>query len=330
MCSVYYRVYGLWLSSSRLIPALIPIEKNPSPAVTVSFEGLPSWFGGSFLKECQATLVEKFATLYRVGTDLYWHFCYANHSEYLVKNDGREIWVSWREPVTLAEVCVYLLGPVFARVLQLQGRTPLHASTVVIDGLAVAFLGPSKAGKSTIAAKFAQLGYTVLVEDVLNLLPDENEFKAAPGYPVIRLWPQSMDILHGVAGTSTDGMPGQDKLCLDSRLGTYHFEGEPRPLAAIYVLKERADDERAPYIETLEPHMALLELLANTLGQSIIDAQGRARNFVFLDRLAKAAPIRKMVPHCSPDRLERMCELIAEDFRKQVAPRWKMRVETHV
>jgi len=225
---------------------------------------------------------------------------------------------------------VYLFGPVFARVLHLQGRTPLHASTVVIDGLAVAFLGPPEAGKSTTAAKFAQLGYGVLGEDVLNLLPSENEFKATPGYPVIRLWPQSLEILRGLPEISTDGTPGLNKLCLDSRLGAYRFEGEPKALAAIYVLKGRAEDERAPYIEALEPHVALLELLANILGQSVVDSEGRARNFAFLARLARAVPLRRMIPHCNPDRLQRMSELIAEDFRKQVVPRWKIRAEAHV
>ena len=125
-------------------------------------------------------------------------------------------------------------------------------------------------------------------------------------------------------------MPGQDKVCVDLEAGAHVFEGSPSPLAAIYVLKTRTDDETAPYLEPLEPHRALMELLANTLGQSLIDAEGRARNFSFLARLARDVPLRKMVPHRSPDRLERMCGLIVEDFRNQVTPRRKTRARAHV
>jgi hypothetical protein len=87
----------------------------------------------------------------------YWHFQYIDHAEYLIRGDGMEIWVSWPELVAFALVCAYLLGPVFALLLQLRGRTPLHASSVVIDGLAVAFLGPSGAGKSTTGQAFFAL-----------------------------------------------------------------------------------------------------------------------------------------------------------------------------
>jgi len=334
--SFYYPAYGLQLCSSRSIPSLVPIEKNGFPCVGVSFEGLPRWFGGALLKECRTTLIRQLpyltVTVIQTPTDTYWHLWYTDHraSEYLIKNDGLEIWVSWRESVAFADVCASLLGAVFGLVLQLRGRTPLHASTVVIDGLAVAFLGPSEAGKSTTAAKFAQLGYAVLAEEVLSFLPDDNEFMATPGYPVIRLWPQSVEMLHSRADTSSYQPAGQDKLCLDLQPGAYRFETEPRPLAAIYVLKTRKDDETAPYLEPLEPHRALLELLTNTIGRSLIDAECRARNFSFLARLARAVPLRKMVPHSNPDRLEKMCELIAGDFRKQVVPWWKMRTGTHV
>ena len=332
--SFYYAAYGLQLCSSRSIPSLVPIEKNPFPCVSVSFEGLPRWFSGSFLKEYRTTLVRQLpyltVTAIQTLTDTYWHLWCTDHTEYLIKNDGLEIWVSWRESVAFAAVCEDLLGSVFGLVLQLQGRTPLHASTVVIDGLAVAFLGPSEAGKSTTAAKFAQLGYAVLAEDVLSFLPDDNEFMATPGYPVIRLWPQSVEMLRSDADTSSYHPAGEDKLCLDLRPGAYRFEAEPKPLAAIYVLKTRKDDETAPYLEPTEPHRALLELLANTLGRSLIDAECRARNFSFLARLARAVPLRKMIPHCNPGRLEKMCELIAGDFQKQVVPWRKMRTGTHV
>src|SRR5262245_61308976 len=301
-----------------MIPGLIPIASSQAPEVAVSFEGLPSWFGGRFPEECQATVIQELAYLsvavYRTTTGTYWHFQRTDDTEYLVGNGGQDVWISWRDPVKLAQVCPDLFAPVFSLLLQLRGRTPLHASVVTIDGRAIAFIGPGGAGKSTTAAKFAELGHAVLSEDVLNVLPEGKKFTALPGYPVLHLWPQSAVMFRGRTDSPAYQVRGQDSECIELQAGAHASEVSPRPLAAIYVLKPRMKDHAAPYIEPLEPRAAFLELLANTLGPPL-GAEARARSFAFVARVAAAVPLRKIVPHTEPDRLERMCELIADDVR---------------
>ena len=49
------------------------------------------------------------------------------------------------------------------------GYEPLHATAVVVDGEAVAFLGDCGYGKSTLGAAFLARGFPLLTDDVLAL-----------------------------------------------------------------------------------------------------------------------------------------------------------------
>ena len=53
--------------------------------------------------------------------------------------------------------------------LILSRREPLvlHASAILFDGRAIAFIGTSGQGKSTLAASHSQLGYSLISDDYL-------------------------------------------------------------------------------------------------------------------------------------------------------------------
>jgi len=61
---------------------------------------------------------------------------------------------------------VVLLGKVMAFLQRQRGWLPLHASTVIVDGKGILFLGDSGAGKSSTAAAFHAHGHTVLGDDL--------------------------------------------------------------------------------------------------------------------------------------------------------------------
>src|SRR5262249_29214347 len=121
----------------------------------------------------------------------FYRFSYADKTEFVVDQTGREIWTTWPAPLTLEDNATYLLGPVMRFVLLLRGMVCLHASSVVIDGKAFALLGPAGAGKSTTAAAFAERGFSILAEDVVTLDDRGDSFYVRPAYPCIRLWPAS-------------------------------------------------------------------------------------------------------------------------------------------
>src|SRR6185436_17962029 len=66
----------------------------------------------------------------------------------------------------------HLVRSVTGAVLQQRGLLPLHASALLLGAGAIALLGPSRAGKSTLAAALARRGHPVLADDVVPVSPE--------------------------------------------------------------------------------------------------------------------------------------------------------------
>src|SRR5205085_11497996 len=78
---------------------------------------------------------------------------------------GREIVVDPAEGVSGDVLRLYLLGPVLALALHQRGWLMLHASAVAMGQQAVAFLGGSGWGKSTMAGVLHQRGHALVADD---------------------------------------------------------------------------------------------------------------------------------------------------------------------
>jgi hypothetical protein len=91
-----------------------------------------------------------------------------------------------------------LLDQVVPRILGQRGRLVLHAAAVVIpEGQAIAFLGASGRGKSTLASSFHQSGARLITDDCLLLEESEEHFIAIPNYFGLRLFDDSATALFG-------------------------------------------------------------------------------------------------------------------------------------
>ena len=78
--------------------------------------------------------------------------------------------------------------------LSRQGRPAFHASVVTVPGGAVAFLGKTGMGKSTLAASFALEGAAFLTDDAL-LIDESHGVRAMPSHASLRLWEDSIEAL---------------------------------------------------------------------------------------------------------------------------------------
>lgn len=85
--------------------------------------------------------------------------------------------------------------------LNKDGKLVFHGSAIEIEDGAIAFLGASGRGKSTMAAAFAVRGHRFLTDDGLVIEPDgDGGFLALPSHPSIRLWADSQErLLHQAA-----------------------------------------------------------------------------------------------------------------------------------
>src|SRR5262249_22104194 len=149
--------------------------------------------------------------------------------------------------------------------------TCLHASAIGVDGRAIALIGPAGAGKSTTAAAFARQGYPGLSEGVVALRDQGDSLLVEPGYPLSRLWAESVQALFGSRDALPPLTPNWNKQYLDLTQNDFSFQRQPLPLAALYFLDGRSDDPAAPFVEAVPPQTGLVELVTNTYTNYMLD-----------------------------------------------------------
>ena len=237
---------------------------------------------------------------------------YGDGTIFVLNRAGLEVHATWPPPLTLEDVCTYLLGPVTGLLLYLHGLTCLHASAIAHRGRALIFVGAAEAGKSTLAAAFARRGHKVLSDDVLALERKEARVVARPGLPRVGLWPQSVKQLWGNADALPLQVPTWDKRYLD--LGQSGlFQDSTLPVGAVYVLAGRKPGA-SHRIEPLVGTDAILALIANKYVTRISERDQDRRDFVLLSALAASVPMRRVTRDDALTELNPTCEAILFDY----------------
>lgn len=118
--------------------------------------------------------------------------------------DGREIVIQQAIDGNKGDIQVFLMGTVFAYVLQYHDYLVLHGSAVIVNSdNAVIFSGKSGVGKSTTAAAFVKRGYPVLTDDMVAVkLHGSEELELIPGWPRLKLWQDALDYF----GETSEGL----------------------------------------------------------------------------------------------------------------------------
>jgi hypothetical protein len=316
--SLFYSAFGLSFRTNRSVPGLVP-QSPVFPADTqIWLDAMPvsplirKWSDDVFYVSGERDGNAPALRVWRLPGSACFRLLYRDGTEFLVDREGSEVWATWPDSSTLEDTATYLLGPVLGFVLRLRGITCLHASAVAVGDRAVALLGPASAGKSTAAAAFARMGHPVLADDIVALSERDEIVRVQPAYPQLRLWPESVALLYGAVDALPRLTPTWDKRALDLTQNGGRFQQQPLPLAAIYVLGERAPDPE-PRIEGLRGRESLLTLLANTYVGYLLDAAMRGQEFESLGRLVSSVPVRLVVPSADPARVSRLCARIVDD-----------------
>jgi len=229
--------------------------------------------------------------------------------EFLVASDGRTIECRPLEQATRHALTTYLLGQVLSFSLLSFGYEPLHATAVVIDGSAVAFLGDCGDGKSTLGAALVARGFPLLTDDVLALKFDGNRFLACAGPARLKLFPSVARSLLGRSGTHSLN-PGTRKLVLP--LSRRRASSDAVPLDALYVLCGPARSRRAARV-TLTPltgQRAFLEVIRSTFNLIQVDKARLENQFGMAADLVKVVPVTRLTYPRRLSRLEEVCEVI--------------------
>ena len=245
------------------------------------------------------------------------HFWWRYHdqTEFLINGTGTEIWASWIEPSSFATTLMYVSGAVLGFLLRLRGVIGMHGSAVVVGTKAVLITGSEEAGKSTTTAALARRGMAVLTDDIAALVDRQTSFHVHPGPSRVLLLPESVRALWSSSENQPPLTPNWRKHCLDLTGVGYNYCREAAPLGAIYVLGKRDDRITAPAFEELSGSDGLIELVANTYANKLLDSRMRAQEFELLQRVLRHVPVRRIRPPNGLDKLGSLCDGILEDCR---------------
>lgn len=211
-----YRAYGLAIESEFELPELETCRAEPDVLIRL----------GS-VSDSPDEPVED-GHLYRVSSG---HYVSFENIGTLLVSDGRSIVLEPADDAVPEALRQFVLGRGFRLLLHQRGYVVLHASTAIIDGEAVAFLGESGQGKSTTAAGFYGEGYPVLADDVTPVEPETAE--VLPGFQQVKLDREAA----ASVGTDLDSTNASNFSRRYYRVPS-EFDGDPVPLGCIYLLSD--------------------------------------------------------------------------------------------
>jgi len=178
----FYKAHGLSLKSEIEFPELLEGPRNYD--ILIKY-GKVDYSTKKVLSE----------GVFRVAS----HYILTDDSVYLIWNEinicqileGNKIIVNSQTGIEETFLRALVLGPAMGILLHQRGRLVLHASAVNINDGAVAFMGHNGAGKSTTTASFMASGHPLIADDILSLEFREGIPMVFPGFPRIKLWPES-------------------------------------------------------------------------------------------------------------------------------------------
>ncbi len=228
--------------------------------------------------------------------------------------DGCKIMVDPLAGVDDGLLNTFIIGPIFAVLLRQRGFLVLHASSVVLNERAIAFLGNSGAGKSTLAQAFHSHGYSVLTDDVMVVQLGGDYPLALPGYPLIKLWPESAS----ATGYSPDSLPLIHGFSTKrSHQLTDGFGQTAFPLQRIYVL-DQGNEHR---ITNLNAADACLALLSHSRASMLLThSEFREKNFRQCSWVAQHVPMARFERKPALDELSKLIKLVEADLGSLAAP----------
>jgi hypothetical protein len=228
----------------------------------------------------------------------------------MLVRDGCEIVVEPAPDVDDRAIRLLVLGNGLGVILHQRGFLVLHGGAVAIDNSAVAFLGFSGAGKSTMAGALIDRGHALVADDVVAVdLTDTARPLVLPAFPQIKLHPVAAEALHSDS-PSVPLHPDTPKL--GRRVAT-DFSQAPLPLGAVYMLEE-SSRLIEPEIERLKPAQAMFGLIRHSYAAGLLAARGPSRtHFEQCASLVRHIPISRLGRALRLPELAGVARLVEQD-----------------
>lgn len=220
-----------------------------------------------------------------------WSHFYRTHLHYLLRfpdladfeitPDGLGVRCWPASGISDATVQHLYLNQVLPLALSKQGKLVFHAGAIETTAGALAFMGESGRGKSTLTASFATAGFRFLTDDALLLDEHEDRYAVQPSHASIRLWGDSQLALVSDDAQLAPPVQYTPKARILSGT-TLAFCPEARPLRRVYFLGDGSAAQIT--FSRMSPSEALIGLVKNTFLLDIDEQQTLAAHF---DQLSK-------------------------------------------
>lgn len=207
---------------------------------------------------------------------------FAGEIEFRVSFDGTQIDRVDAFPVGQETIDSLYFNQVLPLALSRRGYLVLHAACVETDYGAVAFVGRSGQGKSTLAASFASNGCRFLADDGLQIETTDGAYIVRPSRPSIRLWDDSCNALLPESRSMAPPVDytRKSRFLADQFLA---FCAEPRKLRTVYFLGDGAVE--SPTITSVTPSEAMVELIRHAFLLDIEEREALSLQFAQLTHL---------------------------------------------
>ena len=160
---------------------------------------------------------------------------FSGKADFLISPDRRQVsWVS--RGASVDTIRHLFLDQVLPRLLASRDHAVLHASAVMVGNEAIAFMGDSGQGKSTLSASLAACGYPLITDDSLLLQKSDESVNCVPSYPGVRLWEESVGALFDGSAVAVPIAHQVDKYRLNARENKFAFASKPIALRKIFLL----------------------------------------------------------------------------------------------
>lgn len=309
-----YRVSGFVFASTVAFPDLAPIAGARADTTLVLTRraiapARPRWYHRWRLPRGTEWL--RFA---RVGPQYLLRF--PRLADFLVSGDAADVQCRPCAGTPIETLRHLFLNQVLPLVMGQRGRLVVHASAVVTPRGAVAFLGGSGRGKSTLAASLWAAGCPLVTDDCLRIEDRRGRLVAIPSHPAIRLWPSTLRRLAIESATARRTAHYADKVRIPADACQRAFARRPVPIAGVYVLSSaRAARGRALVrIDPLSARDALVELIAHLYRLDVGSRETLRRDFNRLAEIARRLPVRRLHVPRGLARLREVRDAIQRDL----------------
>jgi hypothetical protein len=219
---------------------------------------------------------------------------------------GREIIGEPEKSMDESFMSIMAQGPGISILLHQRGFLTLHASCVKIGKYAVAFMGPSGTGKSTVTAALHVRGHGIVADDVTVIDNFGPKPAAYPGYPGLHLLPDMADFFQ-------DRLDRPARIDADDQKAKYQvhrgFSQSPAPIKRVYLVSDGSEVEISP----LEGHKAVYELINNSYWIRLTHDFRPASYFLQCARLYDQIPILRLTRPRTVSALAELAKLVEDD-----------------